>query len=791
MCKGYKARPLLLLTISVFILILTAGEVSAQRGEVRAEREEASAEREEAPSGCGYDQRKEARFIKEKGIDLREEGRKSSGPPSQQSLLLGEEPHYGEVRILPIFVEVAGRDTFTSEELTSFPRLFYDLPGVSPSLNEQPRLKRYLERDSFGQASVLGPDGDPGNQSTFLGPYTISQWDCTDTHGSAQTLVNELEALVDFSSLATGTRLMIFFPSRIAINPDGSNCWYDGVSTWMTLTSQDFVGELETVLTVVLEHEVQTWLHELGHGFGAGHAGRAQCDDYSWHQLPLAMNTAEYQGTSSCGSAAYSDFLGYMGNDSAELRTVTNSNAIHKSAFGWLSEDLAAPHRIERVTESGTYNLVSSSEETVSGLKALRVKVGQNTDLVIEFRSPLNQDGTPTFDAEVLGNSFLIPTVDESLFLGAMLTRSRRGFGHTYSLLFDADRLPTEPDLMTLLPKNFTLPFGQSYTEPNSGTIISVGSSASNPIVEVVVGRQDFKGPVIEGPFINLAESTNCLTTYYGSVIDEESEVISAVAKFFEQDGDEAPFLPISLELDESGNFQFQLSNTEYHSRKVKIFATDNASAPGIGNAPNNTTVSPITPLASGDYCNNPPSWAQILTELNPVMYSPFPVEILFYDDLEIRDISMELAPVPTGAPILFEFHMLPLFSEYLYQGTFSGPPGMYRLVIAMSDAGNPLHYVVYYLFEVRERPFLRGDANRDGTVDIADAMTILSTFLGGEEWESLVCQKAADANDDGAVDIADPIYLLDYLLGGGSAPPEPFPQEGPDLTSDELTCDG
>ena len=66
---------------------------------------------------------------------------------------------------------------------------------------------------------------------------------------------------------------------------------------------------------------------------------------------------------------------------------------------------------------------------------------------------------------------------------------------------------------------------------------------------------------------------------------------------------------------------------------------------------------------------------------------------------------------------------------------------------------------------------FLRGDANADGAVDIADPVAILGfLFTGG----SLSCENAGDANDDETLDIADPIALLGHLFAGGGALPPP-----------------
>ncbi len=82
---------------------------------------------------------------------------------------------------------------------------------------------------------------------------------------------------------------------------------------------------------------------------------------------------------------------------------------------------------------------------------------------------------------------------------------------------------------------------------------------------------------------------------------------------------------------------------------------------------------------------------------------------------------------------------------------------------------------------------FIRGDANRDSMLNIADAVAILSYLFGGG---FLPCHDAADVNDDGNIDISDPIGVLSYLFGSGAAIPPPFPEPGEDATEDRLSCD-
>lgn len=82
---------------------------------------------------------------------------------------------------------------------------------------------------------------------------------------------------------------------------------------------------------------------------------------------------------------------------------------------------------------------------------------------------------------------------------------------------------------------------------------------------------------------------------------------------------------------------------------------------------------------------------------------------------------------------------------------------------------------------------FTRGDANRDGSIDVADAVRILGALFGSAE--ALECQDAGDANDDGNFDVADAVRLLGHLFQGGSDLASPFRLDGGDPTPDGLGC--
>jgi len=83
---------------------------------------------------------------------------------------------------------------------------------------------------------------------------------------------------------------------------------------------------------------------------------------------------------------------------------------------------------------------------------------------------------------------------------------------------------------------------------------------------------------------------------------------------------------------------------------------------------------------------------------------------------------------------------------------------------------------------------FVRGDANRDGEIDLGDAVAILNHLFRGSP---MSCEDAGDFDDSGVLDLTDSVGVLNYLFKPGEkpAPSPPFPGEGNDPTADELTC--
>ena len=83
---------------------------------------------------------------------------------------------------------------------------------------------------------------------------------------------------------------------------------------------------------------------------------------------------------------------------------------------------------------------------------------------------------------------------------------------------------------------------------------------------------------------------------------------------------------------------------------------------------------------------------------------------------------------------------------------------------------------------------FIRGDANADGKVNLADGVFVLNfLFAAGVP---LDCKEASDANADATTNIADVVYILNFLFTGGDEPPAPFPECGT-VGRAHIDCDG
>ncbi len=168
---------------------------------------------------------------------------------------------------------------------------------------------------------------------------------------------------------------------------------------------------------------------------------------------------------------------------------------------------------------------------------------------------------------------------------------------------------------------------------------------------------------------------------------------------------------------------------------------------------------------------------------------------VVTFNSAPVAGVSISMVDSATLQPLPVFGSSTGLLGEYAFRQV----PGTYDITFTppittglapVTEAGVVLSADVVLnvaLGVVVPTGFIRGDANDDGGVNLADAIRILEVlFAGGGP---LTCNDAGDANDDGGVDISDPIFLLAYLFTMGPSPSLPFPTAGPDPTPDALTC--
>ena len=120
-------------------------------------------------------------------------------------------------------------------------------------------------------------------------------------------------------------------------------------------------------------------------------------------------------------------------------------------------------------------------------------------------------------------------------------------------------------------------------------------------------------------------------------------------------------------------------------------------------------------------------------------------------------------------------------------------PSPRFRHTLVMDEAGNRL-WVAFgsgsggqFTTDVWELdldglipppPFVRGDINGDGTVNIADPVFLLSSLFVARS-DQPTCRKAADVNDDGGLDISDAVFEISCTaacMGPPACPIAPIP---------------
>jgi hypothetical protein len=89
------------------------------------------------------------------------------------------------------------------------------------------------------------------------------------------------------------------------------------------------------------------------------------------------------------------------------------------------------------------------------------------------------------------------------------------------------------------------------------------------------------------------------------------------------------------------------------------------------------------------------------------------------------------------------------------------------------------------------ETPFLRGDADGSGRINVVDPIALLGVLFGNAR-PKFDCDDLLDVTDDGRIDVIDSLYLLRFVFSLGPDVPAPFPRCGRDSTEEPrlLACE-
>lgn len=225
---------------------------------------------------------------------------------------------------------------------------------------------------------------------------------------------------------------------------------------------------------------------------------------------------------------------------------------------------------------------------------------------------------------------------------------------------------------------------------------------------------------------------------------------------------------------------QIQLANGDFSAGDVTGWIID---GPGsvivVESPPGNYVVKlvSLSPIAIGQLVDTPNSG--FVVSLSYRFGTPDGVLAISIGDVEIGRLTApeELNEDLADRGFLVVNPELQAKPDVLLTVSLNGPTG------SSVSIDNIVITAFYY-----DAEFVRGDANADQSVDIADVLTILGElFLGKAE---VSCEDAMDVNDDGNLDISDPVSLLLHLFVADIDVPSPGTQScGVDPSEDRLTC--
>jgi hypothetical protein len=160
--------------------------------------------------------------------------------------------------------------------------------------------------------------------------------------------------------------------------------------------------------------------------------------------------------------------------------------------------------------------------------------------------------------------------------------------------------------------------------------------------------------------------------------------------------------------------------------------------------------------------------WGVVLDIKDPITNT-----IPIGDNQIVANLKCDIATVAADTPTLINL-----------EDELGTPPGGWSNIL--SYRGDPPTHptlgdgtITIDFIDSLTNPFVRGDCNDDGGVDLSDAIFSLQfQFIGGDTPH---CKAACNFDDGGDLDLTDAINILTYKFLGGSPPVTPYPACGGD----------
>ncbi len=153
-------------------------------------------------------------------------------------------------------------------------------------------------------------------------------------------------------------------------------------------------------------------------------------------------------------------------------------------------------------------------------------------------------------------------------------------------------------------------------------------------------------------------------------------------------------------------------------------------------------------------------AFLKVAVLLLPLLVSP---------QVKAREVSGTVKDKATGLPLA----NVKVWILQTGDSTFTNPSGFYYFPNILEGTYTFLvgrsSYQPSILTSVSVRPFLCGDANNNGSVNIQDVTYIINFLYKAGPAPTVT--RAADVNHTGTINIQDVTYLINFLYKGGPTP--------------------